>query len=152
MSCAHSSSGNPPTERGQGDRLAAELVGQLEAAARRARDQAGVGAQVPPHDGAVDHPAGREPAGSGGEGLAEWDGAQSDRFALDLLATRSLDGTGDSSAHPEMVVRGVRDGVDREGGDVALDDLECERRRYGSLFRSSATGAPPARGRIRASA
>jgi hypothetical protein len=38
----------------------------------------------------------------------------------------SLDRTGHSGAHPEVVVRRVRDRVDVELRDVAVDDLELK--------------------------
>ena len=46
------------------------------------------------------------------------------RLALDLLAARTLQRARDARAHPEVVVRRVRDRVDVERRDVAVDDLE----------------------------
>src|SRR5207253_1681006 len=73
-------------------------------------------------------PARRQRARAGRDRLADRDRPLRDRLALDLLAARALDRARDARAHPEVVVRRVRDRVDLEPGDVALDDLELHAR------------------------
>ena len=67
-----------------------------------------------------------EATGAGCDSGADRDRALRHRLALDLLPARPLDRPGDAGAHPQMVVGRVRDRVDVERRDVALDHLELE--------------------------
>ena len=66
--------------------------------------------------------AGREHA------LSRLHGALRHRLAFDRRAAARFQCARDAGAHPEMIVRGVHDGVGGLGGDVAVGDLEPERR------------------------
>ena len=74
----------------------------------------------------MDHPAGVEPSAPGCDGIADLHGPLRNGLALDLLAAGVLDRTGHARAHPEVVVRRVRDRIDHERRDVALDDLQLD--------------------------
>src|SRR5262245_7637039 len=74
----------------------------------------------------MDHPAGRKPPGLGRDCVPDLDRTLRDRLPLDLLPSGALDRPGHAGAHPEVVVGGVGDRVDRERSDVAVDDLELE--------------------------
>jgi hypothetical protein len=50
------------------------------------------------------------------------------RLGFDRLAAARLERAGDARAHPECVVGGVDDGVGRFGGEVAVQDLQRQRR------------------------
>jgi hypothetical protein len=68
----------------------------------------------------------REPSGTRRNGRAERDRSFRDRLALNLLAAGPLDRPRDARAHPQTIVGGVGDRVERKRGDVALDDFELE--------------------------
>ena len=56
------------------------------------------------------------------DGVPHLDWALLDRLSLDLLAPGALDRTRDAAAHPEPVVRRVRDRIHLERRDVAFED------------------------------
>ncbi len=79
--------------------------------------------------------------GPGRDRLANGDRGKGDRLLLDLRAARTLDRTGHSGAHPELVVRRVRERVDVELGDVAFDDLQLHARNPSDRSRSAPVAA-----------
>ncbi len=75
-------------ERGERERLRADLVRDLERAPRGRSDDLAVRGQVLSHDGRVDHVLRRQPARVGRNRVPESDRAERDRLALDLVAAR----------------------------------------------------------------
>jgi len=67
-----------------------------------------------------------KPAGGRRHSGTERDPADRHRLLLDLVATRPLERTGHAGAHPEPVVRGIRDRIRLDPGDVALPNLELQ--------------------------
>ena len=67
-----------------------------------------------------------EPAGRRRHGGTERDPADRHRLLLDLVATRPLERSRHAGAHPEPVVRSIRDRVCLDPGDVALPNLELQ--------------------------
>ena len=111
-------------EGGQRKRLGAQLVRDSKHAPRRALDELGVRPQVLRHHRAVDHPPRGQPARAGRDRIADGNRAFRDRLALDLLTACALQRACDAGAHPQMIVRSVRDRVDIERGDITVDDFE----------------------------
>src|SRR5919201_1396663 len=72
---------------------------------------------------------------------SERDRALRDRLALDLVPAGPLQSSSDPCAHPQVVVRRVRDRVDLERGDVAFDDLEAHQRTPASTRRNTSAAA-----------
>src|ERR671936_493004 len=72
---------------------------------------------------------------------SERDRALRDRLALDLAPAGPLQSSSDPCAHPQVVVRRVRDRVDLERGDVAFDDLEAHQRTPASTRRNTSAAA-----------
>ena len=80
--------------------------------ARRAADEVGVVRRSCPITAAVDDPARAEPSGRRRHSGSERDPADRHRLLLDLVAAApASSGSRDAGAHPEAVVRGVRDRV-----------------------------------------
>src|SRR2546423_6367693 len=108
----------------------------MENASRRAFDQFRARAQVLSHPRAVDDPARRQRAGAGRNGLTDAYRPLRHGLTLDLIATCPLQRAGDAGAHPELVVRRIRDRVYLECRDVALDHLDLDQRRSFPMMRN----------------
>ncbi len=106
------------------ERPRAETVGRLEDCLGRASDELRRRAQVLAHHRSVDDVLRLQRAAASGDRAADRDRPLRHRLALDLRAAGPLDRAGDTGAHPQVVVGRVRDRVDLELRDVALDDLD----------------------------
>ena len=116
-------------ERRERDRRDLLRLGQRQAVARRPLDERRRCPQVLSHDRRVNHvPGGEVPAGRE-DALARLDRSLRHRLGLDRLSAARLERAGHAGSHPERVVGGVDDGVGLLGGDVAVGNLEAQRRK-----------------------
>jgi hypothetical protein len=112
------------SERDQAERPDAELLRAAEGALGRRADHLGRRRPVEAHGRRVDHPASRQRAGAGGHRLPQLDRSQAVALLLDLAPAGADDRAGDPAPVSEVGVRRVRDRVDLEPRDVALEDLQ----------------------------
>ena len=145
-------------DRRERHRRGADLVGDLEAAAVAAREEAGLAgvAALPDRPDGVDHEAGGELEARGGLGVAEGAAAEArgtPRAARGPAARWMAPSTPPPPSSDG--VGGVDDGVDVLGGDVAERDLEVgaheSQRRFADRGAAGAesphTGLSPGPGR-----
>ena len=113
-------------DRRERDRLGTDLVGDLEAAAVAALEEAGLAgvAALPDRPDGVDHEAGREVEAAGGLGVAEGATAELTARLEQAGSRRPVDGTVDPAPAQKGRVRGIHDGMDVFGDDVAEHDLQ----------------------------
>ncbi len=76
----------------------------------------------------MDHVLRRQPVPAADDTSAGIDRTLRHGVALDVAAAASLQRAGDAGAHPEMIVRGIDDGVDVLGGEVAVQNFERDGR------------------------
>ena len=112
-------------QRGKRDRAQPQTVGQPEGAARGRTDARLAGGEVLSHRHRVDHVAGRQPAGAGGDGFADGHRTPAHRLLFDLRSAALLDRAGHTPAHPEVVVGGIHDRLAGQRGDISLDDADA---------------------------
>ena len=74
----------------------------------------------------MDHVARRKPPRTGRDSVPDLDRPERHRLVLDLVTAGPSDRAGHARAHPQVVVRGVRDRIDLELRDVAVDDVQLQ--------------------------
>ena len=124
---AASSSGKPPTpgpEGDQGQRAGVELLGLQQRGGRGAADDVGRGRPAELHRRRVDDPARRKRPRGGLDRLTQPHGRPPIALLLDRLAAGAHDRPRHPAAVPQPRVGRVGDGIDLEGRDVRLEDLD----------------------------
>jgi len=102
----------------------AERVRPRERGGGGPADDVGRGGTAQLHRRRVDDPAGGHVPGRRLDRLAQADGRAPMALVLDLWAAGARDGAGDAAAVQQPRVGRVGDGVDLEGRDVGVEDLD----------------------------
>ena len=119
-------SANPCAERGKRDGLEPVRIGERQRIARRAFDELRRRLQILPHDRGVNHEPRLQLSAACDDAFAGLNGPLRHRLALYLLAAARLDRARNAGTHPERSVGRVDDRVGRFGGDVTVEDVECD--------------------------
>src|SRR5712692_9500338 len=130
---------------GEGDRGHLVLLRDGQRRTRRRHDLVGIGLEVEPHGGRVDHVGGGQVAGHGKHGLPRLDGSLPHGFFFDDGAAFSLYRPRHARAHPQLGVGGIDDGVDLGLRDIAPVYRDC-----GAADLDLHDPSPPPRGVSRA--
>src|SRR5712691_6765768 len=129
----------------EGDRGHLVLLRDGQRRTCRRHDLVGIGLEVEPHGGRVDHVGGGQVAGHGKHGLSRLDGSLPHGFFFDDGAAFSLHRPRHARAHPQLGVGGIDDGVDLGLRDIAPVYRDC-----GAADLDLHDPSPPPRGVSRA--